>query len=73
MLSCFFIISWVKWGLLFEIIGALVILVIICVIIVKLKERHYKKEYRKMLEDSAIPTIKSIKKTLNDKRKNEEN
>ena len=53
MLSCFFIISGVKWGLLFEIIGALVI--------------------QKMLEDSAIPTIKSIKKTLNDKRKNEEN
>lgn len=73
MLSCFFIISGVKGGLLFEIIGALVILVIICVIIVKLKERHYKKEYQKMLEDSALPTIKSIKKTLNDKRKNEEN
>lgn len=73
MLSCFFIISGVKWGLLFEIIGALVILAIICVIIVKLKERHYKKEYQKMLEDSALPTIKSIKKTLNDKRKNEEN
>lgn len=63
----------VKWDLLFEIIGALVILAIICVIIVKLKERHYKKEYQKMIEDSAIPTIKSIKKTLNDKRKNEEN